>query len=479
MNRYAYCAATASTVSGDRRLGSDTRECEFVHHSPSIATNYRSYSVKGWCVRQARLKDTISGEWKEGDILYEVSLARTDTTPMEEVTRRPTNMEVDDYTEYKRLRKLHREHKRKGPGTITMPPKAAPPIPPLQLPFASPVTAPQSLLRVSPSISRKTTFKEPAFDAPKASLESDRPYATDVVSPMTVPGLQESFFAPKKSGTLAIPIKKDKNKMTPTTSSDNTSRNKHARVLSPAASSLTSSTQSVKSELKEIIPWIELEATLPTPPPMTTPPVGTATDRLEVKAAELNPVKSVRRLARDSRQPSDLSMRSQISQRSQKKRKTDTATNALNLRLYSAKPMLGRKKEASRETEKEKHAKRLLFGKKSKFLDGAGYSADEEVDPKNAPSCSGRARFTRSSSEEPPQLHSPTPMRPAGPQNLFALGHGIEDIEFSSPLDDLVSGPKMATPISTPMSPPVLDRGVNRGTGESVAMGRLKRWLSK
>ncbi|KAL1598380.1 hypothetical protein SLS59_007065 [Nothophoma quercina] len=334
----------------------------------------------------------------------------------------------------------------------------------MELPFASPVTAPQSLLRVSPSVSRKTTFKESAFDAPKASLESDRPYATDVVSPMTVPGLQESFFAPKKSGTLAIPIKKDKNKMTPTTSSDNTSRNKHAHVLSPGASSLTSSTQSVKSELKEIIPWIELEATLPTPPPMTTPPVGAAMDRLEVKAAELNPVKSVRRLARDSRQPSDLSMRSQISQRSQKKRKTDTATNALNLRLYSAKPMLGRKKEASRETEKEKHAKRLLFGKKSKFLDGAGYSADEEVDPKNAPSCSGRARFTRSSSEEPPQLHSPTPMRPAGPQNLFALGHGIEDIEFSSPLDDLVSGPKMATPISTPMSPPMLDHGVSQGT---------------
>lgn len=398
---------------------------------------------------------------------------------MEEVTCRPTNMEVDDYAEYKRLRKIHREHKRKGPGSIPMPQqvlKAAPPIPPLQLP-ASPTIAPQSLLRVSPSVSRQTTFKEPAFDAPKAFHEVDRLPTTDLVSPMTVPGLQESFFAPKKVGTLAIPSLKDKSKHSLANSSD-TSREKHARVLSPGSSSLASSTKSGHSDLKEIIPWIDLEAELPTPP-FDTPPVveeqmrSQSMERLEVKAAEMNPVKNVRRLARDSRQPSDLSLRSQNAV------DKDTVTNALNLRLYSTKPMLpmlGKKKGKEAEKEKEKK-KKPTFGKRARFFDGAGYSADEEDDNYQAISSKSR-RFRSSSVDDLPQLHSRKPIRPSRPLSL--LDYGIEDIEFASPLDNLISRPRMATPVNSFMSPPMANSGGPQVTGgESVALGRLKRWLSK
>jgi hypothetical protein len=399
---------------------------------------------------------------------------------MEEVTRRPTNMEVDDYAEYKRLRKLHREHKRKGSGPIPLPLKAAPPIPPLQLP-ANLSGAPQSLLRISPSVPRKTTFKEPDFDAPKVSQESDRPSVVDVVSPMTVSGLHESFFAPKKVGTLTIPISKNNSKGNPATSPDDTLRekDKQVRVHSPGANSLSGSTHSGQSELKEIIPWIELEATLPTPPPSDAPlavkrqKLSQSMDRLEVKAAEMNPVKNVRRLARDSRQPSDLSLRSQ---RSRKVRERDTATNALNLRLYSSKPMLGKKKE--KETEKEKHAKKIIFGKKPKLFDGARYSGDVEEDYTR--SSSSNVRHLRSSSaDDVPQLRSPIPIRPSKPNSLFTFGHGIEHIEFSSPLDDLISRPRVATPISSPMSPPVLAPGGSQVTSESIAMGKLRRWMSK
>ncbi|KAF1923202.1 uncharacterized protein M421DRAFT_75904, partial [Didymella exigua CBS 183.55] len=100
---------------------------------PKAGIRYEGlYSVRGWCIRQARLQDTLGGEWKEGDILYEVTLRRRDPILIEQVSCRPTNMEVDDYTEYKRLRNLYREQRRKGSGPIPiLHPilKVAPPIP--------------------------------------------------------------------------------------------------------------------------------------------------------------------------------------------------------------------------------------------------------------------------------------------------------------------------------------------------------------
>jgi hypothetical protein len=391
----------------------------------------------------------MSGEWKEGDILYEVTLQRKDPVPMEQVTCRPTNMEVDDYTEYKRLRKIHRDGKYHGPEPVPIQQqvlKAAHAISPLQLPV-SPTIVPQSLLRVSPSVSRQTTFREPAFDAPSAV--EDRPSASDVVSPMTIPGLQEFFFAPKKTGTLAIPTPNDKSRPgTPTSSSGMTSRDKQVRVQSPGSISLTS-TKSGHSKLRQIIPWIDMEAELPTPPVFDTPPLvseqktSQPRERLEAKAAEMNPVKNVRRLARDSRRPSDLRLQSQNT------RARDTANSALNLRLYSTKPILpilGGKK--GKETEKDRDKKKIIFGKKARFFDGAGYSTDEEDDDHQAVSSRDRC-FRSSSVDNGSILHSPTPIKPLRPISLF--DYGIEHIEFTSPLDDIVPQPRAASPIDSPV----------------------------
>lgn len=423
------------------------------------------------------MKDTTSGEWKDGDILYEVILQRKDPVPMEQVTCRSTNMEVGDYTEYKRLRRIYRDRKHHGPAPIPVPQqvlKAAPAIPPLQPP-ARPTIVPQSLLCVSPSVSRQTTFREPAFDAPSAA--ADRPSASDVVSPMTVPGLQDSFFTPKKVGTLEIPTLNDKSRPgTPTSSSGKTSRDKQVRAQSPGSSSRasTNSGKSDHNELKEIIPWIDLEAELPTPPAFETPPLiseqktSQPRERLEAKAAEMNPVKNVRRLARDSGQSSDLSLQSQ------NVRARDTASSALNLRLYATKPVLpilGEKK--GKETEKDRDKKKLAFGKKARFFDGAEYSADEEDDDYRAFLSRGR-RFRSNSVDDLPVLHSPMPIKPPRPISLF--DYGIEHIEFTSPLDDIVPRPRAASPVDSPM---IMHPRGSQTTGESIALGKLKRWLCK
>jgi hypothetical protein len=417
----------------------------------------------------------MGGEWKEGDILFEVTMQRKDPTPMEQVTNRPTNMEVDDYAEYKRLRKVHREQKHKGPGTIQIPEqalKAALPIPPAQLP-AGPTIAPKSLLRVSPSISRQKTFREPTFDVPRT--ETDTPSAPDVVSPMTVPDLQKTFFLPKKTETLAIPAAKDKPNAETPTLSDATLRERHVRVQSPGSNSRANSTKSCHSELKEIIPWIDLEAELATPPAFNTPPVRElkktqSKERLEVKAAKMNPVKNVRRLARDSRRQSSLSLQGQ------NMRARDTATQALNLRLHSTNPVppiLGGKRGKETEREKEKEKKRPTFGKKARFFDGAGYSAYEEDDDYQAPVTRHR-RFRSSSVDDLPILHAPRPIKPMRPYSLF--NYGIEHIEFTSPFDDIVPQPRAASPVNSPM---IMNPGGSQTTGESIALGKLRRWLSK
>ena len=416
----------------------------------------------------------MGGEWKEGDILYEVTLQRKDPVPMDQVTCRPTNMEVDDYTEYKRLRKLYRDQKHVGPKPTPIPHhshKAAPAIPPLQLP-ASPTIMPQSLLRVSPSVSRQTTFKVPAFDAPSAG--ADRPSASDVVSPMTVPGMQESFFATKKIGTLTIPVSKDISRpASPSSSLGRTVREKQVRLQTPGSNSLDS-LKSSHSDLKEIIPWIDMEAELPTPPGLDIPPVmrehktRQSRERLEAKAAEMNPVKNIRRLARDSRRSSDLSLHRQNF------RAIDTATSALNLRLHSTKPvlhMLGGKR--GKETEKETEKKRLTFGKKTRFFDGAECCADEIDDDYQAVFSRDR-RFRSSSMDDLAVIHSPTPIKP--PRSISLFDYGIENIEFTSPLDDIVPLPRAASPVNTPM---IMHPRGSQTTGESIALGKLKRWLSK
>lgn len=490
-NPFDCFAVTAPQATGVQGRESDTRGCKSLKTSFSVGRLIEArYSVKGWCLRQAKLNDALTGEWKEGDILYEVRLQRNDPVPMKEVTRRPNNTEVDDYVEYKRLRKLRSGDTSTGSVLSTMP-EITTILPPLTVPI-SPRVAPQSLSRMSSSIPRTAMFKEPAFDAPKAVQGTNSPPTTDFVSPMTIPDQHGSFFTLRNAGDHMEFAKGE----SAVTASSSNSVSVTSTLPDPFPRDIrTSLTRSTKGDLKDIVPWIDLEDIsttdhLPSAAAASAADqeyVGTASKelgvtaaelnairkkdggwavkRLEAKAAELNPVKTVRMPARHTR------WSSRLNSRIQEAAEDEITKSTVDLRLNPPRFMRGRSKDGGRERAVPK-----VFGEKPQLFDGEGYGTGEEDN--TSPLYTSRARYLRSSSADSTlRLHSPTPVRPSRPNSLH--GYGIEEIEFASPFHSLVSRPKMASPISDFMSSPMTSSAWGQVAGESNALGSLKRWLSK
>jgi hypothetical protein len=110
---------------------------------PKAGVRYEGlYKVVSWVIRPAKPHD-VSGqhETKLGDIIYEVMFERTDKKPMECVMKHPTAGELDDYTEYKRLRRVDREDIRRAlspVGQMQFPRRVAPAIAPATLSVSSP-----------------------------------------------------------------------------------------------------------------------------------------------------------------------------------------------------------------------------------------------------------------------------------------------------------------------------------------------------
>jgi hypothetical protein len=80
----------------------------------------------------AKSDDVIGKQYKTGDILYEIKFERMDPVPMSEVLKHPTAAELDDYAEYKRLRRIHRGDHKEGTADkadLHVSGKDAPPIP--------------------------------------------------------------------------------------------------------------------------------------------------------------------------------------------------------------------------------------------------------------------------------------------------------------------------------------------------------------
>jgi len=125
-----------------------------------------------------------------------------------------------------------------------------------------------------------------------------------------------------------------------------------------------------------------------------------------------------------------------------------------------------------------------MFGKKLGFFDGAGYSADEEEDFGGIPFYV-RASVRSSSADDSLQLHSPTPISPSKQRHFLAteherlFSHGIEDIEFTSPLENLLSRPSMPTPVNIPLALPMVAPGVVQGSREGIVSGALQKMVSK
>ncbi|KAI4643765.1 hypothetical protein J4E93_006778 [Alternaria ventricosa] len=239
---------------------------------PKAGVRYEGlYSVRGWSIKQAKSSNLAGGQWKEGDILFDVLFERTDSVPMAVVTKRPTATEVDDYAEYKRLRKVNRDSKRKSPSTLPVgakgdfstPLKTAPPVIPHVVPKPIPTEAP-------PNEPRRGIFKHLHFDEEAHVHVLDK---EDVISPKSVPEADPLTAATmSKSNTLLVPAKPSRTN-THSKADVSTLGSEPRRHASPAGSNASSAHTHASTttfpgiNIREVAPWIDYDADLSLPPP--------------------------------------------------------------------------------------------------------------------------------------------------------------------------------------------------------------------
>lgn len=238
---------------------------------PKAGVRYEGlYSVKGWSIKQAKSSDLAGEQWKEGDILFDVNFERTDSVPMDVVTKRPTATEVDDYAEYKRLRKVNRDEKRKEPSVVpikddfSIPLKTAPPV--LAAPL--PVVEDTSL-----NSRRKAVFKHLHFDeeAHVHMLEKEV-----ILSPKSIPNTDPLTLAATtagKSNTLVVPaslIRTNTHYHREHGKTDNPQSEQRGKA-SPVGSNASSAHASISTfpgiNIHEVAPWIDYDVGLTVPSP--------------------------------------------------------------------------------------------------------------------------------------------------------------------------------------------------------------------
>ncbi|CAN9097444.1 unnamed protein product [Alternaria alternata] len=237
---------------------------------PKAGVRYEGlYSVKGWSIKQAKSSDLAGEQWKEGDILFDVKFERTDSVPMDVVTKRPTATEVDDYAEYKRLRKVNRDGKRKEPSVVpikddfSIPLKTAPPV----LPAPLPVVEDTSL-----NSRRKAVFKHLHFDEEAHVHMLEKKV---ILSPKSIPKTDPLTLAATtagKSNTLAVPASLIRTNTHhqghgKTDNPQSEQRGKASPVGSSASSAHTSISTFPRINIHEVAPWIDYDVGLTVPSP--------------------------------------------------------------------------------------------------------------------------------------------------------------------------------------------------------------------
>ncbi|EMD94822.1 hypothetical protein COCHEDRAFT_1191617 [Bipolaris maydis C5] len=233
---------------------------------PKAGVRYEGvYSVKGWSIKQAKSTDTSGEQWKEGDILFDVRFERADQTPMGVVINRPTATEIDDYAEYKRLRKLSQHGKEKEAKAAHdnqdhhPTPKAVHPI----MPPYSPYAAPKPLaFDLAPSALRKDMVKRLHFD------EEAHVHVTG----------DDEALSPKTNNTLAIPSGSNRQNIharadLPSNGPDGRSSQAGSNASSAHTTQTTHTAASNLSKInvREVAPWIDFDANLTIPEPSEEP----------------------------------------------------------------------------------------------------------------------------------------------------------------------------------------------------------------
>lgn len=229
-------------------------------HSGCELTRYR-FKIAGWSIKQAKVADAAGGTWKAGDILYDVKLERQDSVSWTEVSKHPLAAEVDDYTEYKRLRKLYRETKHLPPSApqtqtdVRWPPKIAPPI----------TSVPKDLPQQHPSTARPSIFRLPQYG-------NDSPRNANNLSILAAMDDDQSPFNQNESKSimLFVPPNLD-GRSTPQVPEETTSLSYTMAHDNPAGSKANSirTTTSANLNIKEVAPWLNFETSLTLPTPST------------------------------------------------------------------------------------------------------------------------------------------------------------------------------------------------------------------
>jgi hypothetical protein len=227
---------------------------------PSICTSQLltccQYVVRGWSVRLAKDDEAVSGHLKPaGGISYEVVLQRNDEVPLEEVLKRPTNADLDDYMEYDRLRQKHYGLKRQivGPAvrfSPQLPVRDMPPIQPISVAYPSSdstISIPRAA--VDPSMNSMPIY-QPVLNSPlrKKTREAE---ACSSISPRT--------SIPRHGCTFNANDSLDAE--SPTQSGSRLPTEEYRQTQS--TNNLLTDTKA----LKEIIPWIDQDPDLESLPP--------------------------------------------------------------------------------------------------------------------------------------------------------------------------------------------------------------------
>jgi hypothetical protein len=407
--------------------------------------------VKGWSIRQAKSADTAGGQWKEGDVIFEVRFERQDPVSMEEVCNRPTATEVDDYAEYKRLRKQHREDKRKTVGSTmdlsgTVPPlvtKAAPPTAP---PISTTNIPPKILRMRSGSTTQRIHFRHPHFDLPEEVPHEQ----INVVSPTNIEESSQFPFSQRHSTTAVTPQPMDRRPNVQGGTDESS-------IVSIKGSMNSSVNTDPLAKIKEVAPWIDFEADL-TLPSSATPIAPAPTPSL---LSTSGTKKKKRNLVNDANmQTPKHAMDSPPLSTVGERRKSGNFKNMTGFLSPSA------------STTKPSDRKSIFMRSRNpmaKLFDGAASLEDEENDnddvfatgptvppPRPQHTTPNRYKHHTSSSDVTSRVHSPIPIRTFSPPLAFTTPHYRNSIS-SSDNDNEASSTRHVHTIALPKDDPFIE----------------------
>jgi hypothetical protein len=85
-----------------------------------FGTDFYRHRVAGWIIRSVTASDASNSDHTLGDLIFEIKFEREDTgqASIDQVMMHPLASEVDDYAEYKCLRRLQRETMRHKGGSL-------------------------------------------------------------------------------------------------------------------------------------------------------------------------------------------------------------------------------------------------------------------------------------------------------------------------------------------------------------------------